>query len=126
MTDLTINVDAMLDFLVDLLNTPSPTGYHIEAIALAEKAFRDLAMPGLDMWRTGKGALMLQLDGEHPDEPRGLTAHVDTLGLMVKEFKGSGRIKVTNLGGNHCGCDGQPVDCKVLSSSLEPPQPYAD
>jgi hypothetical protein len=29
---------------------------------------------------------------------------------------------VTNLGGNHCGCDGSWAACKALSSTLEPPQ----
>ncbi len=29
---LNINTDAMTDFLVGLLNTPSPTGYYVEGI----------------------------------------------------------------------------------------------
>ena len=31
--------------------------------------------------------------------PRGLTAHVDTLGAMVKEIKANGRLKLTKIGG---------------------------
>ena len=37
--------------------------------------------------------------GSATDAPRGLTAHVDTLGLMVKDIKPSGRLKMTTLGG---------------------------
>jgi putative aminopeptidase FrvX len=31
--------------------------------------------------------------------PRALTAHVDTLGAMVKEIKGNGRLSITRIGG---------------------------
>ncbi len=99
MTDLSINVDAVVDFLVELLNTPSPTGYSQEAIALVEKAFAALEMPDLKMWQTRKGMLVARLAGAASDAPRGLSAHVDTLGLMVKEIKGNGRLKATALGG---------------------------
>lgn len=97
--ELVMNVDAMVDFLVDLLNTPSPTGYHPEAMAMAEQAFSALDLPGLSHWRTRKGALMLKVPGAASAAPRGLTAHADTLGLMVKEIKSNGRLKATNLGG---------------------------
>jgi putative aminopeptidase FrvX len=98
-TDLTINVDAVVDFMVELLNKPSPTGYYIEAMDYVEAAFAALDMPGLTLTRTKKGALLARLTGDSADAPRGLTAHVDTLGLMVKTIKGDGRLKVTALGG---------------------------
>ncbi|GAB4572530.1 MAG: M42 family metallopeptidase [Anaerolineae bacterium] len=96
---LTIDHERMVAFLVGLLNTPSPTGYYVEAMDFVAEAFAALEMPGLEMWRTRKGALMLKLAGDSASAPRGLTAHADTLGLMVKEIKPSGRLKVTNLGG---------------------------
>ena len=99
MTDLQLNVDAMVDFLVGLLNTPSPTGYTVEAIAYAEHAFAGLNAPGLTLRRTAKGALRLWWKGAANDAPRGVTAHVDTLGLMVKEIRADGRLQTTNLGG---------------------------
>ena len=37
--------------------------------------------------------------GDRNDAPRGLTAHADTLGAMVKEIKSSGRLKLTKIGG---------------------------
>lgn len=99
MADLHIPTGRMVDFLVQLLNTPSPTGYHAEAAAVVADAFADLAIAGLDIQHTGKGALLLRWPGEQDTAPRGLTAHLDTLGLMVKEIKGTGRLKVTQLGG---------------------------
>jgi len=97
-TDLTIPVDALVDFLVGLLNTPSPTGYHVEAMQYVEDAFAALQVPGLSTSRTRKGALLIRVAGAASDAPRGLSAHADTLGLMVKEIKPDGRLKLTQLG----------------------------
>jgi putative aminopeptidase FrvX len=93
------NVDekALIKFLADLLNTPSPTGLAEPALVFTEKAFA--ALPGMKTGRTRKGALLVSWDGEKNDQPRALTAHVDTLGAMVKEIKGSGRLSLTQLGG---------------------------
>jgi putative aminopeptidase FrvX len=99
MTDLTIHLKSTIDFLTDLLNTPSPTGFAFEAIDYVEKAFKALKIKGLTLSLTKKGALLLRWKGTASDSPRGVTAHVDTLGLMVKEIKGSGRLKATILGG---------------------------
>lgn len=99
MTDLIINLDDTLSFLTGLLNTPSPTGYAIEAIDYVEAAFKKIKLSGLKISRTKKGALLAFLKGSSSSAPRGITAHVDTLGLMVKEIKGSGRLKATQLGG---------------------------
>ncbi|MFN8372364.1 MAG: M42 family metallopeptidase [Anaerolineae bacterium] len=94
-----INLKTTVDFLVGLLNTPSPTGYTVEAIEYTRKAFEALAFPNTTLTVTYKGALLISIKGKASDAPRGLTAHVDTLGLMVKEIKGSGRLKTTQLGG---------------------------
>ena len=99
MTTFNINTQETITFLMGLLNTPSPTGYTIEGIQFVEDAFSALEIDGLQMQRTNKGGLLIYLPGEANDAPRALTAHVDTLGLMVKEIKGNGRLKTTQLGG---------------------------
>lgn len=99
MTALTFDIPAMTTFLVDLLNTPSPTGYYPEAIAYVQKAFEALNMPNLSLTLTRKGALMAKLTGIKHDAPIAVTAHIDTLGLMVKEIKSNGRLKCTAIGG---------------------------
>jgi putative aminopeptidase FrvX len=43
--------------------------------------------------------LIITIPGERDDAPRGLTAHIDTLGFMVKEIKSNGRLKLSMLGG---------------------------
>ena len=42
---------------------------------------------------------MATWQGEQNDAPRGLPAHADTRGAMVKEIKGNGRLKLTRIGG---------------------------
>lgn len=97
--ELNINVDEMVEFLVGLLNTPSPTGYHHEAFEYIHQAFAALNMPGLTFSTTRKGGLVAHLKGRSSNAPRAVTAHFDTLGGMVKEIKQNGRLKLTNLGG---------------------------
>ena len=92
-----IDTDYLLQFLTGLLNTPSPTGFAHQAIARLEQALTEF--PNLQFTHTRKGALVATWAGEASGSPRALTAHVDTLGAMVKEIKSSGRLKLTKIGG---------------------------
>jgi aminopeptidase len=92
------NIDApgMTGFLLGLLNIYSPTGDTERAITYVRKAFESL---GLETKLNAKGALIATWEGRSADRPRALTAHVDTLGAMVKEIKPNGRLRLTQLGG---------------------------
>jgi putative aminopeptidase FrvX len=98
-----IDTEYLTKFLVDLLNIPSPTGFTDEAIAFVEKELS--SYPQLKLSRTRKGALVAVWEVRRPEpvegriSPRALTAHVDTLGAMVKEIKGNGRLAITRIGG---------------------------
>ena len=92
-----IDTDYLLGFLRDLLNTPSPTGFAQQAIELSARTLG--ATPALKLARTRKGALVATWEVPRNEAPRALTAHVDTLGAMVKEIKSSGRLKLTRIGG---------------------------
>ena len=93
------DVDAALltKFLVELLKSPSPTGFAHEAISLTDHVFRNL--PGITTKRLPRGGLMVTVPGEKDDSPRGLTAHADTLGAMVKAIKPNGKLQITKIGG---------------------------
>ncbi|AWN21943.1 peptidase M42 [Deinococcus irradiatisoli] len=85
------------EFLLRLLNTPSPTGLTGQATALIEQEVRAL---GLEPRRTRKGALSWTLPGT--DRAAGhlaLSAHTDTLGAMVKAILPDGRLRLSPLGG---------------------------
>lgn len=92
---MTIDTDYLTTFLIGLLNTPSPTGDTEQAIAYTEQALHEL---GLETRRTVKGALIATLQGRSHTAPRAVTAHVDTLGAMVKEIKSNGRLTLTQIG----------------------------
>ncbi len=85
------------NFLIGLLNIPSPTGYAYRAVEYTENALKTLE--GISLSRTRKGALIAKFPGKSSEQPRALTAHVDTLGAMVKEIKPNGRLKLTRIGG---------------------------
>ncbi len=91
----TINVEKMVDFLVGLLNTPSPTGDTDRAITYVQQMWSDFPFT---LSVTPKGSLVGRWEGEQGDKPRALTAHVDTLGAMVREIMGNGRLRMTQLG----------------------------
>ncbi len=92
-----MNIDTkyLTDFLKELLLIPSPTGDAAKAIDFVEKEFNSL---GFETYKTIKGALIATLKGKKENAIT-FTGHVDTLGLMVKEIKSNGRLKVTRLGG---------------------------
>lgn len=92
----TINEEKMVDFLVELLNTPSPTGDTNRAITYVQQAFAELPF---STQIAAKGFLTGTWTGVRQDAPRALTAHVDTLGAMVREVKENGRLRITQLGG---------------------------
>ncbi len=96
----TIDSLYMIDFLTKLLNTPSPTGFASEAIALVEQ--EAAKYPEVMLEHTKKGSLLLNLPAEGSSgtgPKRALTAHVDTLGAMVRQIKPSGRLELTEVGG---------------------------
>jgi len=85
----------MIDLTAALCRIPSPTGYTDRVTDHASGVAAEL---GLTVERTTKGSLVMPLGGEG-EGGRVLSAHVDTLGLMVKAIKPNGRLKLTQIGG---------------------------
>ena len=79
-----------------LLAIDSPTGYTARAAEWVKDAFAAL---GYDARITTKGGVLIDLGGEDTNDALLLQAHTDTLGAMVAEVKGTGRLRVTALGG---------------------------
>ncbi len=92
-----IDQDYFVDFLVKLLNIHSPTGFAEPAIEFVEKELSQFSQ--LTLSRTRKGALVVKWEVESDLPPVALTAHVDTLGAVVKEIKPNGRLKLSRIGG---------------------------
>ena len=79
-----------------LLAIDSPTGFTEKAACWVRDAFSAL---GYDARRTAKGGVLIDLGGKDDQDALLLEAHTDTLGGMIAEIKGSGRLRLTNLGG---------------------------
>ena len=79
-----------------LLSIDSPSGFTSKAAQWVCGAFADL---GFDAHITTKGGVIVDLGGENSEDGLMLAAHADTLGAMVSQIKGSGRLKMTSLGG---------------------------
>lgn len=85
-----------VSFLKELLSINSPTGYTTNAIRFLKSAVENI---GYETEVTPKGNLIVSVDGEDTNATRGLSAHVDTLGLMVRSINSDGTLSLTKLGG---------------------------
>ncbi len=90
------NQKETLAFLVELLSINSPTGYTKHAITFVKETVEKL---GYATQVTPKGNLIVHVDGQDTTQTRGLSAHVDTLGLMVRSINDDGTLALTKLGG---------------------------
>ncbi|MCK1976937.1 M42 family metallopeptidase [Jeotgalicoccus huakuii] len=85
-----------VSFLKELLLINSPTGYTTNAIRFLKSAVENI---GYETEVTPKGNLIVSVEGEDTNATRGLSAHVDTLGLMVRSINSDGTLSLTKLGG---------------------------
>lgn len=74
----------------------SPSGYAEKAIQYVKGEAEQLGYP---TEVTNKGALLITAKGENDKAQKCVTAHVDTLGAMVKEIKEDGRLSLDLIGG---------------------------
>lgn len=91
-----INKDYLQEILEILLNTPSPSGFYHEIMERIEEEVNRL---GYSFERTKKGCGIITIPGINPEYTIGLSAHVDTLGAMVRSIKDSGTLRFTSIGG---------------------------
>ena len=85
-----------LKYLEKLIEIPSPTGYTREVTEYIVKEVRNM---GYEAVRTNKGGVIVTLKGKDDTKHRVITAHVDTLGAIVRAVKSDGRLKMDKIGG---------------------------
>lgn len=91
-----MNKTNILKKLQELLLISSPTGNTDRAMIFLESEFKKM---NLTVSKNNKGNIMVTIPGKDTSKEVTLSAHVDTLGAMVKEIKSDGRLKFTQLGG---------------------------
>ena len=120
--------------LKNLLSIPSPSGFTRK---VADYIMDELKTLGYEPYMTQKGCVGVCLGGE--GDPILLGAHVDTLGGMVAEIKGSGALRITNIGGlnannveaENCTIftrDGRSYTgvCQLIDASIHVNKEYSD
>ena len=85
----------VLDFAQRLLQIDSPSSYSAQAAAFIRQEAEAL---GYDVSTTAKGNVCIHIKGSST-QTLGLSAHIDTLGLMVRSIKSDGKLAITKLGG---------------------------
>ena len=85
-----------IDYLKKLTSIPSPTGFTRE---VAGYLVEELERLGYSPIRTNKGGVNVIVKGKDDHKHRVVTAHVDTLGAMVRAVKSDGRLKMAKIGG---------------------------
>lgn len=87
-------VEEAVAYIGALCKTPSPTGF---TAGVEGYLMETLAGMGYDPVHTPKGTVICALGGE--GNPLLLSAHVDTLGGMVRAVKPGGRLRYSQVGG---------------------------
>ncbi len=85
----------MIDTLLGLLQTPSPSGRTDAVMQLIGDVLDDLGVP---FTLTRRGALTAELPGESKTIDRAVVVHADTIGCMVRDLKDNGRLELIPVG----------------------------
>ena len=107
------NVEETKKLITQLVSIPSPSGFTEKVITFVENYLQNL---DIETKRNRKGGLIATIPGKSDNEHRMLTAHVDTLGAMVKEVKANGRLRLDLIGGfRYNSIEGEY--CKIHTAS---------
>ncbi|MDU5022213.1 MAG: aminopeptidase, partial [Clostridiales bacterium] len=105
------NIENTVSIMKKYLDIPSPAGYTDIAISECKKDFKKL---GLDCKLTKKGGLIATLKGKDDENQITISAHMDTLGAMVKEITPDGKIKYHRIGGG-CWDSVEGENCNIIT-----------
>lgn len=88
-------MDYIVETIQKLVNTPSPSGFTKKIMDLVRAEVESF---GYSCEMSRKGGLVISVEGRDK-ETIGLSAHVDTLGAMVRSIDSNGTLKFTMVGG---------------------------
>ncbi|MCD9025511.1 M42 family metallopeptidase [Cohnella silvisoli] len=93
-----LNREYIISLLNSILTTPSPSGFCMEIMKLIRE---ETAKLGFALEMTPKGNAVITIPGADSNSSGviALTAHVDTLGAMVRSIKPNGMLRFTPIGG---------------------------
>lgn len=86
--------DYVLNLACDILSIDSPSGFTHGAMTKLNEYSKEL---GYNFWISSKGTGVLEIPGR-VSQTVALSAHIDTLGLMVRAINTDGTLALTNIG----------------------------
>ena len=104
-------MDYALEQTKKVLSIDSPTGYTREAADYVMNAYEAM---GYHPVKTIKGGVLVEIGGTDDNDAILLEAHMDTLGAMVREIKGNGRLKLSPLGGMNPN-NAEAENCRIIT-----------
>ncbi len=94
--EISINKDYVLEKAKELLEFDSPSGFCFDIMDKISSWINEF---GYEFETTNKGCGVVTVPGKSNDKVVGLSAHVDTLGAMIRSITDNGTLKFTLIGG---------------------------
>ena len=104
-------VDYIVEETKKILAIDRPSGFTKEVADYVMEEYRAL---GYEPQLTVKGGVLVAIGGKKKKDAVMLEAHIDTLGAMVTEIKGNGRLKVSPIGGMNAN-NAEAENCRVYT-----------
>ena len=102
-----IDIQFWLDTMKRFIETPSPVGYYEKMKPVIEEIAADL---GCSVTYDNRDTAYITVEGEDTSKTVCVSAHADTLGLMVRGINADGTLRVRALGGtNYISVEGENV-----------------
>lgn len=120
------NKDKIKYYLKEVLTIPSPTGYTQKIMDYIKEELHILSIP---YQVTNKGAVIVSIKGKDDSYQRTFSAHVDTLGAMVKGIKSNGALALVPVGGfmmssiDGENCTIETLDGKSYTGTIQATKP---
>ncbi len=92
---ITVNKEKVLNTAKEILLIDSPSGFCYDVMDKIQSMTEEL---GYAFEKSVKSGGVITVPGKSSDIVIGLSAHVDTLGAMVRSISSEGTIKVTLIG----------------------------
>lgn len=91
-----LTIDYIIKTLENIVNIPSPSGFTKEVMEYVKKEAEGF---GLICQYSNRGGLLIEMAGRQNEESLLLSAHVDTLGAMVRSITSDGLLRFSLVGG---------------------------
>ena len=108
-----IDIQFLIDTMKRFIETPSPTGYYEKMKPVIEEAAKAL---GYSVTYDNRDTAYITVEGEDTSKTVCVSAHADTLGLMVRGINSDGTLRIRSLGGvNFINAEGENVTIHTRS-----------